>query len=270
MPLSTITGLNQHHEANTQPSSSSNASNNQMVMNNPNLLHVKFHVNKFQDNLLSKRLQQLNVEEMKLRLKHQRTSNELVLFLKECQQSTGYLSKMKQIDNNNTHVETRSLRDNQSNLSNAVKNMINASILVVDTSHSNNGRKTANFESKSCQEFGNENKKMPRSFSTAKYSSSLGSTAKVSANLRRKSSSKSRARSQTGHKLLLKDESESNANKLNINFHHQVKNSTPLPPNEANLNNEQDEKLTCYNMNNQRNSKSATVSSSHSRVLFSK
>ena len=102
MPLST---LNQSGGHSTQQSSSSqvNGNNNnngqQLVVNNQNLLHVKFHVNKFQDNLLSKRLQQLNVEEMKLRLKHQRTSNELVVFLKECQQSTGYLSKMKQIDN---------------------------------------------------------------------------------------------------------------------------------------------------------------------------
>lgn len=63
---------------------------------NQNLMHVKFHVNKFQDNLLSKRLKQLNNEEMKTRLKHQRTSNELIYFLRECQKSTGYYSKMNE------------------------------------------------------------------------------------------------------------------------------------------------------------------------------
>lgn len=126
-----------------------------MVLNNHNLLHVKFHVNKFQDNLLSKRLQQLNVEEMKVRLKHQRTSNELVLFLRECQQSTGYLSKMKQIDNSNfSHLDSNLLRqtsntnETNSHLSNAVKNMINASILVVDTNNNN-----PRFESKSCHDY---------------------------------------------------------------------------------------------------------------------
>lgn len=61
---------------------------------NQHLMQVKFHMNRFQDNLLTKRLQQLNSEEMKSRLKHQRTSNELILFLRECQKTTGYYSKM--------------------------------------------------------------------------------------------------------------------------------------------------------------------------------
>lgn len=64
------------------------------IGNNTNLLHVKFHANRFQDNLLSKKLRQLNLEEMKTRLKHQRTSNDLLLFLSECQKSTGYYAKM--------------------------------------------------------------------------------------------------------------------------------------------------------------------------------
>jgi hypothetical protein len=65
------------------------------IGNNTNMLHVKFHTNRFQDNLLSKKLKQLNIEEMKTRLKHQRTSNDLLLFLNECQKSTGYYAKIK-------------------------------------------------------------------------------------------------------------------------------------------------------------------------------
>ena len=168
MPLSTLTTLP------NESSAKASAPNQQKVVNNQNLLHVKFHVNKFQDNLLSKRLQQLNMEEMKLRLKHQRASNELVVFLKECQQTTGYLSKMKQIDNNHSrdtslnHSRSRhrdssdtetsrnafSSSSNKHNfhppLSNAVKNMINASILVVDTDEST-------FESKSCPNYAHLN-----------------------------------------------------------------------------------------------------------------
>lgn len=49
------------------------------------------------DNLLSKRLKQLNNEEMKSRLRHQRTSNELIYFLRECQKSTGYYSKLNEL-----------------------------------------------------------------------------------------------------------------------------------------------------------------------------
>ena len=52
------------------------------LLNNQNLLHVKFHVNKIQENLLSKRLKQLNEQEMKLRLKNQRTSNDLINLIK--------------------------------------------------------------------------------------------------------------------------------------------------------------------------------------------
>ncbi len=59
--------------------------------NNHNYLQCKFHTNKFHENLLSKRLKQLDVDEMKTRLKNQRDSNELVNFLKKCQVSTGYL-----------------------------------------------------------------------------------------------------------------------------------------------------------------------------------
>ena len=64
------------------------------VLATQNLLNVKMHANKFQDNLLNKRLQQLNSDEMKQRLKHQRASNELVMFLRECKKTTGYLSQM--------------------------------------------------------------------------------------------------------------------------------------------------------------------------------
>jgi len=163
MPLSTLTNMPQ------ESSSSSSTNHNQMIVNNQNLLHVKFHVNKFQDNLLSKRLQQLNTEEMKQRLKHQRASNELVVFLKECQQTTGYLAKMKQIDNSHSqhhHNRNNHFRYNPNSsssynadnnnannnppLSNAVKNMINASILVVETSTTTS---SSPFESKSCPNY---------------------------------------------------------------------------------------------------------------------
>lgn len=86
----------------TQPVNPSQPSS--ILLNNQNLLHVKFHVNKIQENLLSKRLKQLNEQEMKLRLKNQRTSNDLVNFLNDCKQSTGYLSKMKL--NRNTATST--------------------------------------------------------------------------------------------------------------------------------------------------------------------
>ena len=59
------------------------------------MFNVKFNLNKFQDNLLSKRLKQLDDEEMKARLKHQRTSNDLVTFLRECQNITGYHSSSR-------------------------------------------------------------------------------------------------------------------------------------------------------------------------------
>ena len=55
---------------------------------------TKFFVNKFQDNLLSKRIRQLDNDELKSRLKHQRASNDLVMFWRDCQKSTGYMSKM--------------------------------------------------------------------------------------------------------------------------------------------------------------------------------
>jgi hypothetical protein len=169
MPLSTLTNMPQESSS----ASSTNYPQQQMIANNQNLLHVKFHVNKFQDNLLSKRLQQLNMEEMKQRLKHQRASNELVVFLKECQQTTGYLAKMKQIDNShnqhqhhnrNNHFRynpnssynadnSNSSTNNNPPLSNAVKNMINASILVVETSTSTSTSTTSPFESKSCPNY---------------------------------------------------------------------------------------------------------------------
>ena len=214
--------------------------NQQTVVNNQNLLHVKFHVNKFQDNLLSKRLQQLNVEEMKQRLKHQRTSNELVVFLKECQQSTGYLAKMKQIDNNESHVDS-TLRDNHtSTLSNAVKNMINASILVVDTKH---------FESKSCQDYASLKSGQQRRSTTA-YLNLNAASKKIS---RKNSKIFRRTRSQSGHHL----EGEQ--------F---LQNSTPMPPPddenghihelvEETIGQDADRRTTTV-----RNSKSATVSRS--------
>lgn len=61
------------------------------LRNNQNYLQCKFHTNKFQENLLNKRLKQLDVDEMKTRLKSQRDSNELINFLVNCQTSTGYL-----------------------------------------------------------------------------------------------------------------------------------------------------------------------------------
>jgi hypothetical protein len=66
-----------------------------IIHNQNNVLHVKLRDNRFQDNLLTKKLRQLNLEEMKTRLKHQRSSNELMLFLNECQKTTGYYAKMK-------------------------------------------------------------------------------------------------------------------------------------------------------------------------------
>jgi hypothetical protein len=90
------------------------------LLNNQNLLHVKFHVNKIQENLLSKRLKQLNEQEMKLRLKNQRTSNDLINFLKDCKQSTGYLSKMQ--SNNKNFVSTCSLIEQKQLLSSSNHN----------------------------------------------------------------------------------------------------------------------------------------------------
>jgi hypothetical protein len=81
------------------------------LLNNQNLLHVKFHVNKIQENLLNKRLKQINDQEMKLRLKNQRTSNDLVNFLNDCKQSTGYFSKMN--SNKSSSVSSLSLMDQQ-------------------------------------------------------------------------------------------------------------------------------------------------------------
>lgn len=63
---------------------------------NHNYLQCKFQTNKFQENLLTKRLKQLDADEMKTRLKNQRDSNELIGFLRNCQVSTGYLdNKLK-------------------------------------------------------------------------------------------------------------------------------------------------------------------------------
>ena len=76
---------------------------------------------------------------MKLRLKHQRTSNELLLFLKECQKTTGYLSKMRAIDQNEL------VNDPSRRVSTEVRNMINASILFDNSKDI--------FESKSCQDY---------------------------------------------------------------------------------------------------------------------
>lgn len=56
---------------------------------------------------MSKRLKQLNNEEMKSRLKHQRTSNELVYFLRECQKTTGYYSKLNELKSNSGTVSSR-------------------------------------------------------------------------------------------------------------------------------------------------------------------
>ena len=60
-------------------------------LSNQNLLHVKFRLNKFEDNLLSKRLKQLDIDEMKWRLRSQRDSNDMTRFLRDCKSTTGYL-----------------------------------------------------------------------------------------------------------------------------------------------------------------------------------
>ena len=76
-----------------------NLNNNGNLTNgasNTNLMHVKFHLNKFHDKLLSKRIKKLNREEMKFRLAHQRVSNDLTSFLRECKKSTGYLNFAEQ------------------------------------------------------------------------------------------------------------------------------------------------------------------------------
>ena len=66
------------------------------LVNNHNYLQCKFQTNKFQENLLTKRLKQLDADEMKTRLKNQRDSNDLIGFLRNCQLSTGYLdNKLK-------------------------------------------------------------------------------------------------------------------------------------------------------------------------------
>lgn len=71
-----------------------------------NLMHVKFHSNKHQENLLSKRLEQINNEETRYRLKHQKTSDELIIFLRECKKTTGYFAKMKSFQSNSLFMET--------------------------------------------------------------------------------------------------------------------------------------------------------------------
>ena len=77
-------------------------------------------------------------------------------------------------------------------LSNAVKNMINASILVVDSD-----LKETSFESKSCQDYASLQKPQPKRASTANNSSfSVAMTTKSGAKTR-KSSMKRRARSQS-------------------------------------------------------------------------
>jgi hypothetical protein len=88
------------------------------IGNNTNLLHVKFHSNRFQDNLLSKKLKQLNLEEMKARLKYQRTSNDLLLFLNDCQKSTGYYAKLKPSSLNSASSARFSFKSSNSNNNN--------------------------------------------------------------------------------------------------------------------------------------------------------
>lgn len=82
--------------ASTKPISMQQKPSFKNLINNHNYLQCKFHTNKFQENLLSKRLKQLDVDEMKVRLKNQRDSNELISFMQSCQSSTGYLeTKLK-------------------------------------------------------------------------------------------------------------------------------------------------------------------------------
>lgn len=68
------------------------------VINNHALFDAKYRVNKFEENLLSKQLEKLNIEEMKSRVKHHRMSTELILFLRNCKKTTGYFEKSKQLE----------------------------------------------------------------------------------------------------------------------------------------------------------------------------
>jgi len=80
------------------------------VINNQALFDAKYRVNKFEENLLSKQLEKLNIEETKSRVKHHRMSTDLILFLRNCQKTTGYFEKGKQFEHSGKHSES-SLRN---------------------------------------------------------------------------------------------------------------------------------------------------------------
>ena len=135
----------------TQPKSNN-------LNNNHNYLQCRFHTNKFHENLLSKRLKQLDVDEMKTRLKNQRDSNELVNFLKNCQVSTGYL-------------DTKLAAHRQGDISKIVK-LNNKSTLSRTTKPTNNTKIIDTFQQSSQylpdNKLINSNPMMPSSMMTRK------------------------------------------------------------------------------------------------------
>jgi hypothetical protein len=68
------------------------------IVNNHVLFDTKYRVNKFEESLLSKQLEKLNMEEMKSRVKHHRMSTELIMFLRNCKKTTGYFEKSQQLE----------------------------------------------------------------------------------------------------------------------------------------------------------------------------
>lgn len=84
---------------------------------------------------MSKRLKQLNNEEMKSRLRHQRTSNELIYFLRECQKTTGYYSKLNELKNSNTNMGLGSSLESTS-FSSPSKRPLTSAIKFRSTSYS--------------------------------------------------------------------------------------------------------------------------------------
>ena len=119
------------------------------LVHNQNLMQAKFHANKYQDNLLSKRLQQLNTEEMKTRLKYQRSSNELILFLRECQKTTGYFSKMKSFQSNSfvfNDDDQKEFKISKSTFESKSSLDMGHTTKIRSSSYSNQGRCMKDFE----------------------------------------------------------------------------------------------------------------------------
>ncbi|RNA23656.1 hypothetical protein BpHYR1_050912 [Brachionus plicatilis] len=114
----------------------------------PNLMHVKFHANKHQENLLSKRLQQLNSDEMKYRLKHQRTSDELIIFLRDCQKTTGYFAKMKSFQSNSVFIGKNGSKKSKFESKSSLDMTNNSKVCSISQIQTSNGSKAKKFPMK--------------------------------------------------------------------------------------------------------------------------